>query len=251
MPTRPIRGRSSDRPAARSRRPAVGRVLPLALTLAALTLAPAAAQAGLFSRFGVGFQLGTLLSQKGAYNASATLNRTVLPGAGWGVSLRYRITNSFFIDGGFSYNWMYFRKETRPANWVDHKPAFVAPLYSLSLAYHLPRVRGVSPFVTAGYGVCPWWFSSAVFGGEMWRAPADKHKQFTDVSKQVNAGLGLEVRLGSKLTAQVEARYHRVLVEKLPQFGAFGDQDLLGVRLGITFYFGGREARQKVKSETP
>jgi len=214
-------------------------------------LAPSAAQAGLLDRFAVGLRFGTLLSQKGNYNSSATLSRTVLPGAGWGFSLRYRITNSLFIDGGFSYNWMYFRKETRPAAWVDHKPAFIAPLYSLNLTYHLPAVRGVSPFVTAGCGVCPWWFSSAVFGGEMWMAPADRKEQFTDVSRQVNAGLGIEIPIGSKLAVQGEARYHRVLVGHVARFGAFGDQDLLGVQVGVTFYFGGRSAKKRAGDGTP
>ncbi len=139
---------------------------------------------------------------------------------------------------------MYFRKETRPPDWIDHKPAFVAPLYSLNLTYHLPNVRGVSPFITAGYGVCPWWFSSSVFGGEMWMAPADRHEQFTDVSHQVNAGLGVEVKLRSKLYVLGEVRYHRVFVGNVARFGAFGDQDLLGVRVGITYYFGGRNARK-------
>jgi hypothetical protein len=208
-------------------------------------LAPAAADADILERFAVGFQVGTLLSQRGNYNSSATLDHTVLPGAGWGFSLRYRVTNSLFVDGGFSYSWMYFRKETRPADWVDHKPAFVAPLYSLNLTYHLPSVRGVSPFVTAGYGVCPWWFSSSVFGGEMWMSPGDRKEQFTDVSRQVNAGLGLEIRLRSKLTAQVEARFHRVLVGDVARFGAFSDQDLLGIRVGIAYYFGGRNPRKR------
>ncbi len=214
-------------------------------------LAPAAANAGVLDRFAAGFQLGTLLSQKGNYNSSATLDRTVLPGSGWGLSLRYRLTNSLFLDGGFSYNWMFFRKETRPADWIDHKPAFVAPLYSLNLTYHLPTVRGVSPFITGGYGVCPWWFSSAVFGGEMWMSPQDKHEQFTKVSRQVNAGLGVEVMLGSKFAVQGEARYHRVFVGDVTRFGAFGDQDLLGVRLGITFYFGGRNSKKRAGGNEP
>jgi hypothetical protein len=225
------------------------RIFPLAVILAAL--APAAANAGILDRFGVGLQVGTLLSQKGSYNSSATLQRTVLPGAGWGLNLRYRISDSFFIDGGFSYNWMFFRKETRPSRWVSYKPAFVAPLYSLNLTYHLLPARSVSPFITAGGGVCPWWFSSAAFGGLLWRSPADKHETFTKVSRQINAGLGIEVMLGSKLSVQGEARYYRVFVGNVAKFGAFGDQDLLGVRLGVTFYFGGRDSKVRVEGNTP
>jgi hypothetical protein len=243
MRTRHTSGRSSDRTAAGPDRRAARRVLLLAAVLTAL--APSAAQAGLFSRLAVEFQLGSLLSQKGQYNSSAALRRTVLPGAGWEFSLRYRVTGSLFIDGSFSYNWMYFRKETRPSDWVDHKPAFVAPLYSLNLTYHLPAVRGFSPFLTAGYGVCPWWFSSAVFGGEMWRSPNDQHAQFTDVSKQINAGLGFEYLLSSKLSVIGEARYYRVFVGNIARFGAFGNQALLGVRLGMAFYFGGRNPKKR------
>src|SRR5512135_434030 len=117
MRTRHTPGRSSDRPVFRPGRRAARRVLLLATVLTAL--APSAAEAGLFSRFAVEFQLGSLLSQKGQYNGSAALSRTVLPGAGWQFSLRYRVTGSLFIDGSFSYNWMYFRKETRPSDWVD------------------------------------------------------------------------------------------------------------------------------------
>jgi hypothetical protein len=214
-------------------------ILPLAAVLAAATTS---ASAGILDRFGIGLQAGTLLSMKGDYNTSATLEKTVLPGAGLGLSLRYRINNSLFIDGGFSYNYMFFRKETRPAKWVSHKPAFVAPLYTLNLTYCLLPGRSVSPFLTAGGGVCPWWFASGASGGELWRAPQDKHETFTKVSRQVNVGLGIEVMLGSKLSVTGEARYYRVFVGRLEKFGAFGDQDLLGVRLGVTFYFGGRNS---------
>lgn len=82
-------------------------------------------------------------------------------------------------------------------------------------------------------------------------APADRKEQFTDVSRQVNAGLGIEIPIGSKLAVQGEARYHRVLVGHVARFGAFGDQDLLGVQVGVTFYFGGRSAKKRAGDGTP
>lgn len=228
----------------------------LLLILAAL--APASASAGVWNRLALSLNPGSLLSLRGNYSSTQTLKQAFLPGAGMGLGLRYKITNALFVDAGFSYNWMYMRQGMRPSDhygndFTTDKDAFVAPLYSLNLTLHpLPHSR-ISPYITAGGGVCPWWFSTSAFGGDLWLAPAQKSDNFTMVSDMANAGLGLELITGPRISIVTEVRYYHVFARNDYRFGkgGFANQDLLGIRLGITWYWGDRYPRKKVEEEEP
>ena len=210
------------------------------------------AHAGVFSKMAITLNPAMLFSLKGGYNRSAALSKTVLPGPGLGLNLRYNLGRNFFLDGSFSYNWMYFRAETRPSNHRDTKPAFVTPMYTLNGVFYPLREGLLQPYITAGGGICPWWFSSKPTGGELWMAPTNPDEQFTKVSPFVDAGLGIEVKLGSRLSVLGEAKYYRIFAKDAAKFGAegIGDQDVLGISLGISFYFGGRDAKKAVEDDT-
>ncbi len=210
------------------------------------------ARAGFISKMGIGLNPAMLFSLRGNYNSHARLSKTVLPGPGLGLSLRYKLGKNIFLDGSFSYNWMYFRKETRPSNYADTKPAFVAPMYTLNGSFY-PRPDGViKPYITIGGGICPWWFSSQPTGGELWKVPTNSDETFTKVSRFIDGGLGIEVKLGSKISLLGEAKYYHIFAKDAAKFGAdgFTDQNLLGISLGISFYFSGRDTEKIVEDDT-
>ena len=223
------------------------------MTIIMMALAPGTATAGLLSRFGIGLNAGTLLSLRGNYIGSQTLKNTVLPGAGPGLSLRYRLNKNFFIDGSFSYNWMFFKANMRPADYASDKPAFVAPMYTLNGTFYPMSGHRIEPYLTVGGGICPWWFSSQATGGVLWLSPGNPDEAFTKVSKLIDGGLGIEVMIWSKLSILGEVKYYHIFAKDEYKFGKgyFGDQDLLGIRLGITFYFGGKNPAEKDEGNTP
>jgi hypothetical protein len=218
-----------------------------------MALAPRTATAGLLSRLGVGLNPGTLLALRGDYSSSAKLKDMVLPGAGLGLSLRYRLNKNFFIDGSFSYNWMFFQQNKRPSEYVSDKPAFVAPMYTLNGTFYPMSGHTIEPYLTAGGGICPWWFSSQATGGVLWLSPGNPDEAFTKVSKLIEGGLGIEVMIWSKFSILGEVKYYHIFAKDEYKFGKgyFGDQDLLGIRLGITFYFSSKNPAQKDEGNTP
>jgi hypothetical protein len=208
--------------------------------------------ASFISKMAIGLNPAMLFSLKGNYRSDASLSKMVLPGPGLGLSLRYKLGKNIFLDGSFSYNWMYFRAETRPSKYADTKPAFVAPMYTLNGSFY-PLADGmIKPYITIGGGICPWWFSSQPTGGELWKVPANSDETFTKLSRFIDGGLGIEVKLGSKISVLGEAKYYHIFAKDPAKFGAdgFTDQDLLGIRLGISFYFGGRDAKKIVEDDT-
>jgi hypothetical protein len=223
------------------------------MLLILVALAPGAAAAGLFSKIGIALNPETLFSLNGNYSGSLKLKEMLLPGAGLGLTLRYRLHKNVLIDGSFSYNWMFLRENKRPADYVSAKPAFVAPMYTLNGAFYPLSGRVIEPYLTIGGGICPWWFSSRPTGGVLWSAPADANESFTKVSPFIDGGLGVEVRLSSRLSILGEAKYYHVFAKDRAKFGAdgFGDQNLLGISLGAAFYFGGRNSKKSVEDYTP
>jgi hypothetical protein len=214
---------------------------------------PRVATASFLSKLGIGLNPGAILTLSGNYSGSQSLGDVVLPGSGLGLSLRYQLNRNLFIDGGFSYNWMFFRADKRPSDYASDKPALVVPMYTLNITFYPAPGHTIAPYLTAGGGICPWWFSSRASGGVLWLAPEDKDETFTQVSKMINGGLGIELRLGSKFSVLGEARYYHIFVKYEPKLGArgFGNQNLLGIRLGINFYFGSRESQKKDEESAP
>jgi hypothetical protein len=221
------------------------------LTIIFVMLSSGVAAADLWSRFSISLAPGTLLSLHGNYTESQKLNDTVLPGAGLGLIFRYKLSEYFFIDAGYGYNWMFFRKDIRPSGYETHKPAFIAPTYTLNGTFFLGSGRKVKPYITLGGGICPWRFSSEAFGGELWAAPENTEENFSKASLSLNGGLGIEVMLWSKLSVFGEAKYYYIFAKDEKKFGTvyFNNQGLLGIRLGATFYFGRKESLETDKDQ--
>jgi opacity protein-like surface antigen len=219
------------------------RLLCLAVLLTAAA-APELMTAASLDRVSVRLDLGTMISLHGRYSESSTLREMVLPGAGLGFSLRYRVTPFLLLEAGYSYNWAFIQKDKRPSAYTADKPALILPLYSLNGTLLMSQSESVRPYFTLGGGLCPWRFASEAIRGEIWPAPLDEDDTFSKNSLILNTGLGLELIPWSRLSFVVEARYLYLFSRDAARFGTegFGNQGFLGVRLGIIFSFGSQKS---------
>jgi Outer membrane protein beta-barrel domain len=219
------------------------RLLCLAVLLTAAA-APESIEAASLDRVSVRLDLGTMISLHGRYSESTPLRDMVLPGAGFGLSLRYRVTPFLLLEAGYSYNWMFIQKDKRPSAYTADKPALVLPLYSLNGTLLMSQSESVRPYFTLGGGLCPWRFASQAIRGEIWPAPLDENDTFSKNSLILDTGLGLELIPWSRLSFVVEAKYFYLFSQDAARFGTegFGQQGFLGVRLGIIFSFGSQKS---------
>jgi len=210
------------------------------LIILAFLLAPGSAAASVWSRLSFGIAPTSVLSITGNYNDTATIRNMVIPGAGLGLVLRFKFTPNLFFDAGYSYNWMFYRKDTRPEDYTSEKPAWIIPSYTLNGTLFLTSKHAVKPYVTAGGGLCPWWFSSRVTGGTLFWFPGTDDIKFSKISWTVNAGMGIEVNFGSKIALFAETKYHYIFAQDGSRFGtgSFTNQSVLGIRLGMMIYLG-------------
>jgi opacity protein-like surface antigen len=194
----------------------------------------------------IGLHPGTLLSIHGAYSDSETLRDMVIPGAGLSLVLRYRLGPHLSLDAGYGYNWMFLKAEKRPSGYTDQKPALVLPMYSLGGTVFLASGGSVEPYLTLGMGLCPWRVSSQAFGGSYLAVPDNSDERFSKTSLDLNGGLGIEIKLWSRLFLSAEADYHLLFAKDAAKFGTngFGRQGFLGIRAGLVFHFGGGESAE-------
>ena len=209
------------------------------LMFAFLMLTQGASAANYLSKFSLSLKPGGIYALSGNYNDTEKLRDMVLPGVGLGFTLKYKIYKNFFIETGYSLNWMFIEAGKKPSAYDTDVPAFVLPMYTLNGTLFLAS-GSVAPYLTLGGGLCPWRFSSYAMGGEFWPAPENPDENFSKTSLGLNAGLGVEVYLWSKLSVQVETKYYYIFARDPEKFGTAGftKQDFLGISLGLTFYFG-------------
>lgn len=214
------------------------RLLCLAMLVAAAASGSIAGD--LPDRLSVRLDPGTLFSLHGRYSASYDLKEMVLAGAGLGISLRYRLHSAIFLEVGYSYNWMFIKKDMRPSAYLADKPALVLPMYTLNGTVLMSQSESLRPYFTLGGGLCPWRFASEAFRGDIWPAPLDSDDTFSKNSLILNAGLGLEIIPWSRVSFVVEAKYHLLFSKDGARFGTegFNNQGFLGLRLGIVYSFG-------------
>lgn len=218
------------------------RLLCLAMLVAA---AASGSIAGDFpDRVSVRLDPGTLFSLHGRYSASYDLKEMVLAGAGLGISLRVRLHSAIFLEVGYSYNWMFIKKDMRPSAYLADKPALVLPMYTLNGTVLMSQSESLRPYFTLGGGLCPWRFSSEGLRGEIWPSPLDSDDTFAKNSLILNTGLGLEIIPWSRVSFVVEAKYHFLLSKDAVRFGTtgFNNQGFLGLRLGIVYSFGAQKS---------
>jgi len=210
------------------------------LIILAFLLAPGSAAASVWSRLSFSVAPTSVFSLSGNFNDAAAMKDMVIPGAGLGLVLRFRFTRNLFLDAGYSYNWMFYKKDTRPDDYKSEKPAWIIPSYTLNGTLFITSKHAVKPYLTAGGGFCPWWFSSRVTGGTLFWFPGTDDVKFSKISWTVNAGMGIEVNISSKIAFFAETKYHYIFAQDGSRFGteSFTNQSVLGIRLGMTLYLG-------------
>ena len=208
-------------------------------TLIVILLLPVWVEAGVFSKLSFSLSPAGFWALHGRYNNSYDLSDMMMQGAGFGLSLRYHINESFLLDAGYSFNWMYMKESMQPDAYDDNKPALVLPMYTLNSTLFLAS-GGLKPYLIFGGGLCPWKFSTYVSGGDTFSAPANADEDFSKTSLLLNAGFGAELFLWPKLSVFAEARYLFIFTEDEEKFGTeiFGNQGILGFSFGICYYFG-------------
>jgi hypothetical protein len=214
------------------------RIVCSAVLLVAAVSGPA--EAGSLDRVSIRLDSGTCFSLHGNYNESYKLKEMVLPGAGLGMTVRFRVYSSFFLEAGYAYNWMFLKKDMRPSAYTADKPALILPMYTLNGTVFMSSSESVRPYFTLGCGICPWRFSSEAIRGEIWEAPLDSNAQFSKNSLILNTGLGIEIILWSHVSFVADVKYQYLFAKNDELFGTegFNNQGFLGIRLGIVFSFG-------------
>jgi hypothetical protein len=200
-------------------------------------------EAGSLDRVSIRLDSGTCFSLHGNYSESYKLKEMVLPSAGLGMTVRFRLYSSIYLEAGYSYNWMFLKKDMRPSAYTADKPALILPMYTLSGTVFMSSSESLRPYFTLGGGLCPWRFSSEAIRGEIWEAPLDSSAQFSKNSLILNTGLGIQIIPWSHVSFVADVRYHHLFAKDVEKFGTegFGNQGFLGVRLGIVYSF----SRQK------
>ncbi len=202
------------------------------------------------ANFSISLNPGGIWALNGYYDETEKLKDRVIPGAGLGLGLRYKITENFTIEACYSYNWMFIKKEKRPDAYKNDKPVFLIPMYTLNGTVFLSTGKTLEPFLTAGAGIFPWRFSSQVTGGELWTAPENPDEDFSKTSLGLNIGMGIDVYISSKISLTAESKYYYIFTKDEEKFGtdSFTNQGFLGIRLGLTYHFG---KKQSLENEGP
>jgi len=208
-------------------------------TIIVILLSPVWVEANAFRKLSFSLSPAGFWALHGRYNNSYDLSDMMMQGAGLELSFRYNVNESFLIDVGYSYNWMYMKESRQPAAYDDNKPALVMPMYTLNGILFLAS-GGLKPYLTFGGGLCPWKFSTYVSGGETFSAPGNASEEFSKTSLVLNAGFGAELFLWPKLSVLAEASYLFIFTKDAEKFGTeiFGNQGMLGFSVGICYYFG-------------
>jgi opacity protein-like surface antigen len=181
-----------------------------------------------------------ILALGGNYNDTEKLKDIINTGLGVSTGFRYEVSENFYIDFGYTYNWMSVKEEKRPFDYRHTSSFFNLSSFTLNVALFLKSGYKIEPYVTLGCGIYPWKFSEDAFGGKAWPAPGRPQDRFSNSSFGLNSGLGIEVFVWTHLSIITEVRYTYIFSKDIVKFRTddFTQQDFLGVYLGIIYYFG-------------
>lgn len=181
-----------------------------------------------------------ILALGGSYNDTEKLKDIVNTGLGVNAGFRYEVSENFYINAGYTYNWMSVKEEKKPFDYRHTSSFFNLSSFTLNVELFLKSGYKVEPYLTLGCGIYPWKFSEDAFKGKAWPAPGRPQDSFSNSSFGLSSGLGTEVFIYTHLSAIIELRYTYIFSRDIAKFGTddFNQQDFLGVNLGIIYYFG-------------
>ena len=101
------------------------------------------------------------------------MSKAVGIGFGLNVGLRYKVNDYFFLEAGYTFDWMGVKKAYQPTEYKveGQTPALHLGMITLNSTFFLSTGYALAPYVTIGAGTCPWRFTRKAFGGETWPAP--------------------------------------------------------------------------------
>lgn len=207
---------------------------------AALLLVCTGAGAGVLDRFSLRVGPGAILPLGGSYTDTQKLNKIVQLGAVMNGGLRCQLSEYFYVDAGYAFNWMPVKKEARPFDYKELRPALNIQMWNLNATLFLSKGFVIQPYLTAGAGICPWRFSETSIWGAPWPASSKPAESFDDTSLGLNAGIGAETHLFSRFSVFLEFKYNYVFTRNPEKFGTddFNEHDFLGLNVGLVFNLG-------------
>jgi len=213
--------------------------------LAALLLTVSASGASNFSdRFSLRLSPGGLLPVGGQFSDSVKLSKAVRIGFGLNVGLRYKVNDYFYLDAGYTFDWMGVKRSYQPTEYKveGQTPALHLSMITLNSTFFLSTGYALAPYVTIGAGMFPWRFTQRAFGGKTWPAPSKPENEFASTDFGLNCGLGVETYLASRCMIFAELKYHYVFARHPAKFGTddFTQQDFLGLNIGLVYHFRGK-----------
>jgi opacity protein-like surface antigen len=205
-----------------------------------LTLVSGGGTSGFLNRWSLRLSPGGILALGGSFTDVVKLNKALNMGLGLEAGLRYKVNDYVSIDVDYMFNWMSVKKDYQPFDYKELGPAFNLQMFTVDGTLFLSTGFVIKPYLTAGAGIYPWEFSQKPLWGDPWPAPADPTKTFSKTSFGVNAGLGLESHLFSRLSVFAELKYHYVYARDPGKFGTddFTEQDFLAFHIGLNFSLG-------------
>jgi len=192
---------------------------------------------GLFQRLSLILKPTVIFSLGGNFNDTNKLKDVLNPGLGLGVGLRFEVTENFYLDAGYSYNWLSFKEFRRPYIYRRQRPAFEMQMFSLNSTLFYKSGYKIEPFLTFGGIYTPWKFTQDSFKSALWPAPGNQEVSFSDQSLCLNVGLGVEYFAWGHLSIIFEIKYNYLFSRNPERLGTddFTQQDFLSISLGTVF----------------
>jgi opacity protein-like surface antigen len=214
----------------------------IAILAALLLTVPTAGASNITDRFSLRIGPGGLLPVGGQFTDSVKLSKVVRIGFGLNVGLRYKVNDYFYLDAGYTFDWMGVKKAYQPTEYKveGQTPALHLSMIALNGTFFLSTGYALAPYVTVGAGMCPWRFTQKAFRGETWPAPSKPENSFASTDFGLNGGLGVETYLVSRFMIFAELKYSYIFARHTAKFGTndFTQQDFLGLSIGLVYHFG-------------
>ncbi len=214
----------------------------IAILAALLLTVSAAGASNITDRFSLRVSPGGILAVGGQFSDSLKLSKVIRIGFGLSAGLRYKINDYFYLDAGYTFDWMGVKKAYQPTEYKveGQTPAFHLSMITLNGTFFLSTGYALAPYITVGAGMCPWRFTQKAFGSGTWPAPSRPENAFASTDFGLNGGLGVETYLFSKFMIFTEVKYYYAFTRHTAKFGTndFTQQDFLGLNIGLVYHFG-------------
>ena len=192
----------------------------------------------LSGRFSFGF-FGSSIKMVGGEIDRSTIDQWA------GFQFKYGYSTQLVFGVNFAYGWVYPRDPNgSPFKAVGKYKTELVP-FDLNFAYYFPPQSTVRPFISVGTGLLVWDIRELENNISIFSR--GKSLKGGQLNATLRGGLGLELFLTSDYTLNMLLNYHRLLKgdEDTIGFGDDGNQGIIELRFGISFYFSAFKDRDR------